>query len=126
MIGIDIIETKRIKKLIKNRKFIERIFSKEEIEYCENKKNKEQHYSARFAAKEAIWKALAGKYSVPLKNIVIKNIQNGKPEVFFNDKKLKKLKIEVSLSHTKEYAVAVAICFPTPPNAGLGRLGNKK
>ncbi|MEN3014051.1 MAG: holo-ACP synthase [Endomicrobiia bacterium] len=109
MIGIDIIETKRIKRLIKNKKFVERVFSKEEIEYCESKKNKEQHYSARFAAKEAIWKALAGKYSIPLKNIVIRNIQNGKPEVFLKDKKLKNLKIEVSLSHTKNYAIAVAI-----------------
>ena len=51
MIGIDIIETKRIKKLIKNKRFLNRVFSKEEIEYCESKKNKEQHYSARFAAK---------------------------------------------------------------------------
>lgn len=109
MIGIDIIETKRIKKLIKNKKFLNRVFSDEEIKYCESKKNKEQHYSARFAAKEAVWKALAGKYSIPLKNIIIKNIQNGKPEVILKDKRLSKLKIEVSLSHTKEYAVAVAI-----------------
>ncbi|MCS7231348.1 MAG: holo-ACP synthase [Elusimicrobiota bacterium] len=126
MIGIDIIETKRIKRLIKNKRFIERVFSIEEIKYCENKKNRAQHYAARFAAKEAIWKALAGRYSIPLKDIVIKNIQNGKPEVFLKDKKLKNFKIEVSLSHTKEYAVAVAICFSLLPNAGLGRLGNKK
>lgn len=110
MIGIDIIDIKRIKKLIKNKKFVKRIYSKEEIKYCESKKNKEQHYAARFAAKEAVWKALAGEYNIPLKNIVIKNIHNGKPEVIFKDKKIRKLKIEVSLSHTKEYAVAVAIC----------------
>lgn len=109
MIGIDIIDIKRIKKLIKNKKFIERVFNKEEIKYCENKKNKEQNYSARFAAKEAVWKALSGKYSLSLKDIVIKNIQNGKPQVIINYKKLNNLKIEVSLSHTKEYAVAVAI-----------------
>lgn len=109
MIGIDIVETKRIKKLIKNKKFLNRVFSEEEINYCESKKNKEQHYSARFAAKEAVWKALAGKYSIPLKNIMIQNIQNGKPQVVIKDKKLNKLKIEVSLSHTKEYAVAVAL-----------------
>ncbi|MCX7910461.1 MAG: 4'-phosphopantetheinyl transferase superfamily protein, partial [Endomicrobia bacterium] len=54
MIGIDIIETKRIKRLIKNKRFIERVFSIEEIKYCENKKNRAQHYAARFAAKEAI------------------------------------------------------------------------
>ncbi|MDW8055715.1 MAG: holo-ACP synthase [Elusimicrobiota bacterium] len=109
MIGIDIVETKRIAKLIRNKRFVQRVFSSEEINYCENKKNKVQHYSARFAAKEAIWKALSGKYSIPLKNIVIKNIQNGKPEVVLEDKKLKRIKLEVSLSHTKEYAIAVAI-----------------
>lgn len=109
MIGIDIVETKRIKRLIRNKKFLKRVFSEEEISYCESKKNKEQHYSARFAAKEAVWKALAGKYSIPLKNIVIQNIQNGKPQVVIKDKKLNKIKIEVSLSHTKEYAVAVAL-----------------
>ncbi len=109
MIGIDIIGTKRIKKLIKNKRFLERVFSKEEIDYCESKKNKEQHYSARFAAKEAVWKSLAGKYSIALKDIVIKNINNGKPIVVLKNKKLKNIKIEVSLSHTKDYSVAVAI-----------------
>jgi holo-[acyl-carrier protein] synthase len=109
MIGIDIIETKRIKKLINNKRFLNRVFSPEEIEYCESKKNKEQHYSARFAAKEAVWKALAGKIKIPLKDIVIKNIKEGKPIVMFNNKKVKNIKIEVSLSHTKDYSVAVAI-----------------
>ncbi len=109
MIGIDIVEIKKIKRLIKNKRFIERVFSQEEIEYCEPKKNKTQHYAARFAAKEAVWKALSGKYSIALKNIVIKNIETGKPIVVLKDEKLKKLKIEISLSHTDNYAVAVAL-----------------
>jgi len=109
MIGIDIIETKRIKRLIKNKKFLQRVFSPEEIKYCETKKAKEQHYSARFAAKEAVWKALSGKIKIPLKDIIIKNIEGGKPVVVFNNKKVKNVKVEVSLSHTKDYSVAVAI-----------------
>ncbi len=109
MIGIDIIETKRIKNLIKNKKFLKRVFNVEEITYCESKKNKEQHYAARFAAKEAIWKALSGKIKISLKDIVIKNIQTGKPIVEFKNAKAKNIKIEVSLSHTKDYSVAVAI-----------------
>lgn len=109
MIGIDIVETKRIKKLIKNKKFLKRMFAPEEIKYCETKKNKEQHYSARFAAKEAVWKAFSGKIKISLKDIIIKNIESGKPVVFFNNKKVNNVKIEVSLSHTKDYSVAIAI-----------------
>ncbi len=111
MIGIDLVETERIKKLLRNKKFLSRVFSEEEIKYCETKVNKEQHYSARYAAKEAVWKALSGKYNIPLKNIVVKNIKNGKPiiEILSDIKELKKVKIEVSLSHIKEYAIAVAL-----------------
>ncbi len=109
MIGIDIVEIKKINRLIKNKRFIDRIFSQEEVEYCQSRKNKAQHYAARFAAKEAVWKALAGKYKIALKNIVVKNINKGKPIVFIKNKKLKKLKIEISLSHAGNYAVAVAI-----------------
>ncbi len=116
MIGIDIVETKRIKKLIQNKKFLLRVFAEEEILYCENKKNKEQHYSARFAAKEAVWKALCGKYKIKLKDIVVKNLANGKPEIEIKDKKIPKIKLEVSLSHTKNYAVAVCIIQPNNLN----------
>ena len=112
MLGIDLIEIKRIKRLIKNKSFLNRVFSKEEISYCEKKVNKHEHYAARFAAKEAVWKSLAGEYKIALKNIVVQNINNGKPVVKLKSikvKKLKRLKIEVSLSHTKDYAVAVAM-----------------
>ncbi|MFQ3675482.1 MAG: holo-ACP synthase [Endomicrobiia bacterium] len=112
MIGIDIIDIKRIKRLIKNKNFLNRVFSKEEIQYCEKKVNKHEHYAARFAAKESVWKSLSGEYKIALKNIVVQNINNGKPVVKLKNikvKKLKRLKFEVSLSHTKEYAVAVAI-----------------
>lgn len=111
MIGIDIVETDRIKLLIKNKKFVHRIFSKEEIRYCEKKVNRHQHYAARFAAKEAVWKALSGKYKIALKKIIVKNLNNGKPLVLLDtkEKKLARTKIDVSLSHTEKYAVAVAI-----------------
>ena len=60
--GTDIIEISRIKEAIEKEKinFIERVYTKKEIEYCEGKnKNKYQHYAARFAAKEAVFKALS-------------------------------------------------------------------
>ena len=112
MLGIDLIEIKRIKRLIQNKKFLQRIFSREEIIYCDKKKNKHQHYAARFAAKESVLKALSGKYKIALKNIVVKNLDNGKPKIILKNlkiKSLRRIKIEVSLSHTKEYAVAVAM-----------------
>ena len=62
--GTDIIEIKRIKESIEDLgiKFLERVYTEKEIEYCESKKNqKYQHYAARFAAKEAIFKAISRK-----------------------------------------------------------------
>ncbi len=111
--GIDIIEVERIQKSIENQpEFINRVFTKKEIEYCESKKNmKYQHYAARFAAKEAVFKAISelleSKYNIDWKNIEIVNNQMGKPQVNiiginFN----KKIQIDVSLSHLKEYAIA--------------------
>jgi holo-[acyl-carrier-protein] synthase len=60
----------------------------------------------RFAAKEAVWKAL-GMGGISLKNISVKNLPNGKPEALIKDKKRKD--ISISLSHSKDYAAAVAI-----------------
>ncbi|OGS21602.1 MAG: holo-[acyl-carrier-protein] synthase [Elusimicrobia bacterium RIFOXYA2_FULL_39_19] len=110
-IGIDIIEVKRIEKLIKNKRFLNKIFTPQEIAYCKNKKNFSQHYAVRFAAKEAVWKA-AGEKSLAHRDISIKNTQNGKPEIIFPKKFLKlQKKISISLSHTKEFAAAVAVCL---------------
>jgi len=110
--GIDIIEIKRIKKVIAgNKAFRKRVFTKREIAYCEGKANKYQHYAVRFAAKEAILKALGSK-GIALIDISIKNLDNGKPEPVLSGK-LKKLgeNITVSLSHCDDYAVAQAIYF---------------
>ena len=62
--GTDIIEIERVKESIENlgEKFLERVYTKKEIEYCESKKKqKYQHYAARFAAKEALFKAISWK-----------------------------------------------------------------
>lgn len=118
--GIDIIEVDRIKKSIEDlgESFINRVYTEKEIEYCESKKkNKYQSYAARFAAKEAAFKAIStllkDKYSVSWKNVETINNENGKPEVKFValtkevEKELNKIvSIDVSISHLKEYAVA--------------------
>lgn len=119
-VGIDIIETSRIKESIEEGqdKFLNRVYTNNEIKYCESKnKNKYQHYAARFAVKEAAFKAisslLSDKYSVAWKNIETFNDKNGRPNIKFVslpqevEKELSKIEsIDVSISHIKEYAVA--------------------
>ena len=92
-------------------KFLNRVFTPKEIEYCNSKKNqKYQHFAARFAAKEAIFKAVSiylnDKYSISWKDVEIINDKQGRPQV----KMLMKIKqveqIDISLSHCKEYATA--------------------
>lgn len=108
-VGTDIIEINRIKHLIDTTNFIERMYTEKEIEYCESKKEqKYQSYAARFAAKEAIYKALSDKipehYS--WKDFEILNSNNGKPEVYLHLNIEELENIEISISHCKEYAVA--------------------
>lgn len=105
-IGIDIEEIKRFNKLIKDKKFIKRIFSEDEIKYCSSKKNSIQHYAVRFAGKEAVWKALNNS-KIQITDISFKNSVLGKPEVYIKNKKKKN--IEISFSHSKTTVVAVAL-----------------
>ena len=112
--GIDIIEENRIKEAIQDldEKFLKRVYTTYEIEYCNSKNNmKYQHFAARFAAKEAVFKAISNKlkskYDISWTDIEIKNDENGKP-MFFIDK-LNKCDIiskDISMSHIKDYAIA--------------------
>lgn len=113
--GTDIIEIDRIKKSIegKGEIFLNKIYTPSEIEYCESKRNaKYQHYAARFAAKEAIFKAISetleNKYDITWTDVQIVNNANGKPKVNFLNTKFQ-VQCEISLSHCKTYAVATAI-----------------
>lgn len=117
--GIDIIEISRIKKSIEDLggKFLNKVYTEEEIKYCESKKNqKYQHYAARFAAKEATFKAISeeleDKYELCWKDYEVINDKNGRPmmKIYKIDKNIES--IDISLSHCKEYATAnVAILF---------------
>ena len=117
-VGIDIIEVDRVATRIeKENGFRELVFSKKEIEYCEGKKNKFEHYAARFAAKEAFFKAIGtGWIEGSLFNeIEIYNDDRGKPELALLNMTKKALepfgiyKIWVTLSHVKTMATAVVI-----------------
>lgn len=115
--GTDIIEIERIKKLIEEEKdkALNRIFTKKEIQYSESKGMvKYQHYAVRFAAKEAIFKAISNrldnKFEISWTDVEVLNDKNGRPEVHFLTDKIKGIKnIEISLSHCKEYAVATVV-----------------
>lgn len=117
-IGTDVIEIERVKnQLEKVPGLKEKVFTPDEIIYCESKKRYEQHYSARFAAKEAFFKALGTGWSEGLAYIEVEifNLENGKPEINLYgkskeiaDKKGIK-KIFVSISHIKEMANAMVI-----------------
>ena len=115
--GTDIIEISRIEKSIEDlgEKFLNKIYTKEEIEYCESKgKQKYQHYAARFAAKEAIFKAMSDKlndkYELCWKDYEVLKDDNGKPYVNVNSMITKEIdSIDISMSHCREYAVATVI-----------------
>lgn len=117
--GTDIIEIDRIKDAIKSDTFIKKIFTEKEIEYCESKKDpaRIQSYAARFAAKEAIFKAISKvlhlDYGMEWKSIEILKEETGRPYVNLKIDNIKKqnLKIDVSLSHIKDYAVATAVAI---------------
>jgi holo-[acyl-carrier protein] synthase len=107
-IGADIEEVKRFQKYVKNKERLERLFSEDEISYCLSKKNPAQNLAARFCAKEAVWKALVNENKkITVIDISIKNNSYGAPEIYVKNKKRKDIK--VSLSHTKEYAMAMAV-----------------
>ena len=115
--GTDIIEISRIKKSIEKSgdRFLNLIFTQKEIEYCESKKlAKYNHYAGRFAAKEAIYKAISAilddRFAISWKNAQIINDENGNPHVEFINVTFKNIEhIDISISHCKEYATATAI-----------------
>ncbi len=116
--GIDIIDIPRIKKkTTEDSRFIEKLFTETEIHYCESKYRKEIHYAARFAAKEAFFKAMGTGWRGGMKwaDISIENDDLGKPEIKLQGKTLENFKeknfnqIHLSISHTREYAVAFVI-----------------
>ena len=115
--GTDIIEINRIQESIEKLgdHFLNKIYTKQEIEYCESKNNvKYQHYAARFAAKEAVFKAISNalenKFEITWQNIQIINEENGRPKIELIDCEYEQIKnIDISISHCKEYAVAMVV-----------------
>jgi len=102
-----VVEIRRISSLARrNPRFLKRVFSEEEIRYCQGKKKRWQHYAVRFAAKEAVWKAL-GRSGLPLREISVRHGPSGRPLVAVRGRA--DHRIQISLSHSELYAMAVAL-----------------
>ena len=117
-IGTDIIEIERIGKMVaRGRQYLAAMFTENEIEYCESKARKSQHYAVRYAAKEATLKALSVGWRDGLAfcDIEVIDDDRGKPQLFVHGK-VKELfehhqikQTSISLSHSKESAIALII-----------------
>jgi len=114
--GVDIIEVERIRRALERwgDRFLRRVFTAGEIAYCRRKRRAEQSFAVRYAAKEAVLKALGlGKrWGIRWTDLEVVNDRLGKPEMRFGGRMKELLggrKVLISLSHTREHAVAVAL-----------------
>ena len=117
--GIDIIEIDRIKKSLErySPRFENKVFTDEEINYCQSQADPGKHFAARFAVKEAVSKSLGTGISndVGFKDIEVVNNESGKPTVKMAGRgkllfeKLNLKSIHISISHDRHYAIAHAI-----------------
>lgn len=110
-IGVDCVDIDRFKKEnLSSEALLKKIFTENEIHYCEEKPKPSQHYAARFAGKEAVIKALYHyKIRIPSKKIEILNDDQGIPFVRILDGNLNYFDVKISLSHSEEIAIAIAI-----------------
>lgn len=116
-VGIDLVKIERMKEVVEKwgQRFLDRVFTKQEISYCYDKKDPYLSLAARFAAKEALVKAIGSAGPVSLTDIEVVNIDTGKPfikingklEDFFKEKSIKRA--HLSLSHEHEYGVACVV-----------------
>ena len=122
-IGIDIIEIERIQESVDKfgDRFLNKIFTPLELDYCLSKPNKYQHLAARFAAKEAVSKALTTGWSKEFswQNIEIFNEPSGYPIVNLkgglNDFLTPDKELKISMSHSRDYVTCVAIIYKVSP-----------
>lgn len=115
-VGIDIIEVERIhKQIMKDTGFIEKIFTLKEREYCESQKNKSENYAARFAAKEAFFKAAGTGWrgGMAFHEVEVCHDDLGKPGLHLYGKTRRNIEdlgitnVHVSLSHIRDMAISV-------------------
>ncbi len=113
--GVDLVEVQRFEKTVRRlgNRFLTRVFTPEELKYAKERKTMMQHLAARFAAKEAVVKALGAPKGLGLKwkDLEITRTPAGKPQAVFKGSmaRWKKYQVHLSLTHTHEHAIATAI-----------------
>jgi holo-[acyl-carrier protein] synthase len=117
--GVDIAEVPRIEASIARfgGRFLRRVFTEAEIRYCASKANKAERYAARFAAKEAALKAIGTglRHGISWNDVEVTRLPGGRPTISFHRiaaefaGKLGMKRAHLSLSHTKEHAIAYVI-----------------
>ncbi|MCX8043171.1 MAG: holo-ACP synthase [Desulfobacterota bacterium] len=126
-IGIDITEVDRIEKLAQQHSaFLTTVFTQDEIAYCLKKRNRYQHFAARFAAKESVMKAIGKGWlqGIAWTDIEVVTLPSGKPEIRAHASLLRAMHeqgiagFDVSLSHCRQYAVAVVQARTTHTTEG--------
>jgi len=115
-VGVDVVDVERMRSILTDQgaALIDRVFTDTEVAYCQSKQNPEQHFAARFAAKEAVSKAMQTGWSgiFRWKDVEVVNEPSGAPRILlYNEvaKSLGKSKVHLSLSHTENTVVALAV-----------------
>ncbi len=117
--GVDIVSVERLEEAARRHgeRFLNRIFTTEERAYCESKRYKYEHYAARFAAKEAMMKAMEirRKNRLCFREIEVRRRPTGKPEITIGPESRsrfglpEKIQIELSMAHERTYAVSFVV-----------------
>jgi holo-[acyl-carrier protein] synthase len=112
-IGIDIVEIDRIKRVVETRgkRFLDKVYAPAEVSLCSKRADNFACLAARFAAKEALKKAVSGGKPIAWRDIVVVSANNGSPALRLPEEMAEKLggRFSVSLSHSRDYAVAVIL-----------------
>jgi len=115
-IGIDVVDVKRMKKVLEKqgKPFLDKVFTDMEVTYCKTRKKPYIHFAARFAAKEAVAKAMRTGWSGAFhwRDIEVVNDQSGAPHILLSRevaKALEKCTVHLSLSHTDNTVVALVV-----------------
>ena len=119
-VGVDLIENKRVKSLIKNKRFIKRVYGSNEIKFSKKIVNKTNYFAKRYAAKESLVKSIGTGFrnNLNLKDIEVFNDKMGKPYFKKNKKiavlinkrfKIKRYNLFLSISDEKDYSIAFTI-----------------
>lgn len=113
VVGVDIEENSRFKDKVSDEKFLKRVFTQAEIDYCCSKLNAHEHLAVRFCAKEAVIKALSAFYTegVLLRLNQIEVMKESKiPTVKIHSDKYQDLNFSLSMSHCKSHSIAQVLC----------------